>query len=1326
MKKRLLALLAAALLICTSTPVTVFAEKEQAQDKDDASSPRSEVELLTTATQNDLIEEASDVDADIKDEIATLIPETMEDIYINNVDDFLEFVENCRLDTWSVNKRVILNEDISLLRTDFDYVPTFGGIFDGQDHTISEYNLTDGLSHVGLFAEIQKTGIVCNLNVSGSIIPSGEQIRIGGLCGENFGYIKNCSFKGVISSNDYVGGITSYNHVTGIIEDCSASGYIKGIHFVGAVAGMNEGDINRCRNEAMVNTTNVDTQITIDSMTGLNKMINLIKNVGSTKEEANADTTATDVGGIAGHSLGIISRCLNMGDVGYEHVGYNIGGIVGRQSGYVVNCTNNGKILGRKDVGGIVGQAEPYITVDLGSDIAYQLTEAINQLHDTVTATLKDTKNQSDVISNRLSTIQQYTAAAIEDVRYLADGTVDFANGVSGATSEAFSRVDYILEESSKNDGVLDQVSYATNDFKKSSDNFKNTLKDIDVDKYLSDEKKQSYHQAQEALEGATQTYSELCVRSYRAYYNLYILDHMSDAAFTSTGDLEYWGSNGKLTYSHPTETQLTTDLGNDLDTYGLRQEGTWKHVTDDKSFPVTNKDDLPRYEEDKKLSEDAASYALSRSDTFATNNYNSGSGNGYAADVAEYSLIIANAVYDALPEMSDAARADALKTMDNLESAADHLSTAGKQTKSIVRNIADRDNISFPQLSSEYKAHTASLATNMAGMNDNFGSLNHEINNATGIIVDDLQLINDQFNNIMMLYADAVDGVLEMDYTAAFSDVSLEAASTCTDATVEGCQNFGKVEADIDTAGIAGTMAIEYDYDKESDLTGIKDSKLNSSYITKCVLRNNKNYGDAVSEKNYAAGVCGLQEMGTILGCSNYSNIESSSGDYVGGVTGASYSYIVSSFSKGILKGANYVGGISGNGNNIRNCLALVDIDGAESRYGAVAGNIGENGEVRNNFFVSDTLAGIDKVSYSRKAEPVSYKKAISGNLFEAEKAESAEDADKKKKESEGEKQRAVQLDNVTYSDVPSDFKKLMVTFVVEDEDLAGGSEVVARINKDYGDDISSCDYPGLKNKEGFYASWDVPELKNITTDKVVTATYKRYRTTLAEDDVSDELYQSEILVDGLFKEDDVLKVERTINFDIDDLESLSEYEVMDVTIPDDGRKVHQIRFKPINIVSIAMDFLGSYLRGDYTLYQVKDGERIRLTPTGSMGQYATYEIEGNNFTLSLDYAEAKGAANRILVIAIVIIVALIVALIVVIVLIRKNGKHAPKLVKKLIRKMSAKIESKEQIFYDDSREETKTDAAAEVETDTETDSEVEKESDSEIQTDPESKNDD
>ncbi|MBQ8031161.1 MAG: hypothetical protein IJ260_06490 [Butyrivibrio sp.] len=283
MKKRLLALLTVFVLVCTSAPLTVFAEKEE-EIKEETKEPRSEVELLSTATQTDLLENEEDVDADIEDEIEALIPDEFEDIYIGSVDDFLSFANNCKLDTWSVNKRVILTEDISLLGKNFDFVPSFGGVFDGQGHTISEYNVSDGLSHVGLFADVQKTGVIANLNVTGTIIPSGEQIRVGGLCGENYGYIKNCSFKGVISSNDYVGGITSYNHYTGVIEDCSVSGYIKGLHFVGGVAGCNEGDISRCRNDSLVNTTNVDTQITIDSMTNLNKVINLIKNVDSTSE----------------------------------------------------------------------------------------------------------------------------------------------------------------------------------------------------------------------------------------------------------------------------------------------------------------------------------------------------------------------------------------------------------------------------------------------------------------------------------------------------------------------------------------------------------------------------------------------------------------------------------------------------------------------------------------------------------------------------------------------------------------------------------------------------------------------------------------------------------------------------------------------------------------------------------------------------------------------------------------------------------------------------------------------------------------------------------
>ena len=78
-----------------------------------------------------------------------------------------------------------------------------------------------------------------------------------------------------------------------------------------------------------------------------------------------------------------------------------------------------------------------------------------------------------------------------------------------------------------------------------------------------------------------------------------------------------------------------------------------------------------------------------------------------------------------------------------------------------------------------------------------------------------------------------------------------MDEADTCTDATIDSCINYGRVEGDIDVSGIAGTMAIEYEYDKESDITGIKDSKLSTSYLTKCVLRDNDNYNNAVGEKN-------------------------------------------------------------------------------------------------------------------------------------------------------------------------------------------------------------------------------------------------------------------------------------------------------------------------------------------------------------------------------------------------------------------------------------------------------------------------------------------
>lgn len=949
----------------------------------------AENETYTTGAQEKAEEKVVDVDENIREEIEETIPKATQEIVISTADELIEFANNCRLDTWSVNKKVILTEDISLVGKDFNGIPSFGGIFDGQGHTISNLNIRKGLSYAGLFVYIQKNGVVKNLNVTGMVQPEGNTTIVGGIVGDNRGRLAVCSFKGIIRGNDYIGGICGINELSGNISSCISEGFISGKHFVGGITGKNDGNLANCRNEALVNTTNTDTEITIDSLENLNKLLNLAKDgLDQSDEKAKADVTISDIGGIAGISIGIISHCINNGEIGYDHVGYNIGGIAGRQSGYILRCSNNAEIKGRKDVGGIVGQAEPYMTVDLSSDIAYQLQQAVSQLHDSVTVTLKDAKDESDVVSNRLAVIQRFTAGAVNDTRYLANGTIDFANGVSGATTEAFSRIDYILEESSKNGGPIDNLDAGMGNVRSSADDFKEAVNNLDIESYIKDDDElRQYRQARLILESASAQYNDLTQRSERTYYNLSIKDGKGTTETNS--DLEYVDASGNVITDYSAWSEGDIGTGN-----GADASGKWRHKNGE-DFPVSGDDS------DSELDAAARAYAKNMSAAYAMENYVNpvtGTKGTYTEDVATQTAVILGIYEKHLPEMTGDIRSDAENAMNHLENATDNFKSAGKQTKDIIGNIAGRDSIAFPQFSSEYKAHTASLADNMQGMNDNFGILNQEVNNANGVLIDDLLDISDQFNNILELYTDAIDGVLEKDYTNLITDESYEKAEYTTDATIDTCFNFGNCKGDIDTSGIAGTMAIEYDFDRESDLTGSKDNPINTSYITRCVLRDNRNYGDITSLKNYAGGICGLQEMGTIINCGSYAKVISTSGNYVGGVTGSSISHIVRSYAKGELDGNDYVGGIAGDGKHIKECLTIVTVGDAANWYGAIAGHVADDGEVRDNFFVSDDLAGIDRVSYTLKAEPVSYDAVSQNKVF----IELEEETEEKEKETE------------------------------------------------------------------------------------------------------------------------------------------------------------------------------------------------------------------------------------------------------------------------------------------------------------------------------------
>lgn len=276
------------------------------------------------------------------------------EIRIKSADELRKLAAKCRLDTYSQDLTVFLDNDISLGNEPFEPFASFSGVFDGRGHTISGVTLSTDGAHQGFFRYIQEGGWVKDLNIEGTVNPSNIRTEVGGLVGTNYGLVENCSFSGEVHGLEKVGGIAGYN--CGTVRDSSFAGSVAGKRYTGGIAGYSEGLIDGCTNNGDVNTTIETAPMEIDSLS-LSDLTDM------TVVSADDSSTVTDSGGIVGLSTGIVQSCLNTGTVGYQHYGYNVGGIAGRQSGYINGCENRGDVRGRKDIGGIVGQMEPYLSV---------------------------------------------------------------------------------------------------------------------------------------------------------------------------------------------------------------------------------------------------------------------------------------------------------------------------------------------------------------------------------------------------------------------------------------------------------------------------------------------------------------------------------------------------------------------------------------------------------------------------------------------------------------------------------------------------------------------------------------------------------------------------------------------------------------------------------------------------------------------------------------------------------------------------------------------------------------------------------------------------
>ncbi|MCD8039688.1 MAG: hypothetical protein LUE96_11490 [Lachnospiraceae bacterium] len=359
-----------------------------------------------------------------------------ESIDIYTAEDLIALADNCYVDSWSENKSVTLKADIDLSGVDDFYaIPVFGGIFDGNGHTISGFKHTGAGYVTGFFRYIESSGLVKGLTLKGNIEGDEEEECIGGLCGVNYGTIRGCTFTGTVKGLDTIGGIVGINEGSGTITGCTVNGRILGNYSTGGVAGINHGVISGSTNRAGINDNTEWVEEDDELGTGI------FLSVSISDDEAQL-YSGVDAGGIAGYSDGMISTCTNEGTVGYEHSGYNIGGIAGRQAGMVSLCTNSGEVYGRKDVGGIVGQMEPYIEVNE----AESLRSAINKLHDVIDKTIDDVEATKNVLKPDVDSLAEYSDAAVDAGDELVGQLTDFVDDNIDQVNAFGDRMEYVLD----------------------------------------------------------------------------------------------------------------------------------------------------------------------------------------------------------------------------------------------------------------------------------------------------------------------------------------------------------------------------------------------------------------------------------------------------------------------------------------------------------------------------------------------------------------------------------------------------------------------------------------------------------------------------------------------------------------------------------------------------------------------------------------------------------------------------------------------------------------------------------------------------------------
>lgn len=1000
-----------------------------------------------------------------------------ERIEISSADELVQLAAKCHASSWSQNKYVVLTKDIDISQADFDNIASFNGIFDGQGHTITGYQYHGEGYVAGLFRYIGETGLVENLTLKGSVSAENEKQRIGGIVGMNRGIIRNCTFQGSVSGKSETGGIAGINDASGVIQKCSAKGRISGYYYTGGITGKNYGLLDNCTNYANVNDSG--EWVEEDDEMSAELLLDIADNSQNIKLQSGVDT-----GGIVGFSRGTVLRCANKGIIGYEHTGYNIGGIAGRQSGVIAQCTNYATVYGRKDIGGIVGQMEPYIE--------YQETDSlkreINVLHDLIEKTLRDMDSSKDVISVDMDVLQAYADNAVGVSGYVSDTVSEYMDKNTDQINSVIERFETVLEMLSP---VVHNAQAAGGGLTGFQDRLKDMTHDLNFSVHLSQEDKQKVQEA---------------------------LDNIS--AYTGTLQGKYNEISMKL---------------NEITTLMKNEDGTIKSYQD-----LTKQE---REELERLLTELTKSFETA----------------GDAASTILEDLSSIAAIYGKeIVDSSKSANKNLSQAIEEMRQVSKYLNYSSNGISDILDYLNAQDDIRVAKLGSAFDDNVDALRDQLQGMIDTIGDISDHAASSSGVVNQDLIAVNRQLNKVFQIFLDKFEDYSSDDIGGRYQDVSEEEIEAAKQGRVDNSINKGVVRGDIDVGGIAGSMAIDEE-DPEENAAGTSRKGLGGSYTTKCIIKGSANHGYVTSKKNGAGGIVGFMKYGVVTDCYGYGTVESTDGDYVGGISGESQALIRSSYALCAIAGSKNVGGIAGYGSVISDCYSMVNLQRADGRFGTIAGQTAleeEEGKISNNFYVSDTIYGIDNISFPGKAEPMTYEELLS------------------------------------VEGIPEEFRHLKVTYKVDDMYL--GTQELA-----YGESLAKLRFPEAPKKEGSYCAWQDVSGEKMTGNLVIEGEYKE-NITVAQSGTKQE--KALAYAEGTFTEEMVLNAR--VSEQAPPAEVTGDYTVYEISLENSGgsaKDTYQVRLlNPFEKAQVwtyresAWQQLPSKIRGRYVQVEMNGTEGV------------------------------------------------------------------------------------------------------------------------------------